>query len=88
MKYVKIIKRLPWWLSGKESTANAADVGLIPGSARSPGERNANQLQYFAWEILRTREPGGPQSMGSQRVGHSIETKQQQNSLNHEMHRI
>ena len=78
MKYVKIIKRLPWWLSGKEATANAGDVGLIPGSGRSPGERNANQLQYsFAWEILRTEETGGPQSMGSQRVGHSIETKQQ-----------
>ena len=33
--------RLPWWLSGK-----AGDVGSIPGSARSPGERNGNPLQY------------------------------------------
>ena len=25
---------VPWWLSGKESTCNAGDVGLIPGSGR------------------------------------------------------
>ena len=37
---------LPWWLSGKESPANAGDSGLTPGSGRSPGERNGNSLQY------------------------------------------
>ena len=26
-------------------------VGLIPGSGRSPGEGNANLLQYSCWEI-------------------------------------
>ena len=35
-----------WWLSGKEPTCNAAGVGSIPGSGRSPGEGNANSLQY------------------------------------------
>ena len=25
----------PWWLSGKESAANAGDIGLIPGLGRS-----------------------------------------------------
>ena len=35
---------LPKWLSGKESAANARDLGLIPGSARSPGEENGNSL--------------------------------------------
>ena len=35
---------LPWWLSGKESTSQAGDVGSIPGSGRSPG--NGNPLQY------------------------------------------
>ena len=29
---------LPWLLSGKESAANAGNVGLIPRSVRSPGE--------------------------------------------------
>ena len=26
--------------------ANAGNVGLLPGSRRSPGERNVNPLQY------------------------------------------
>ena len=30
----------------KESTCNARDVGLIPGSGRSFGEGNDNPLQY------------------------------------------
>ena len=41
---------LPWWLSGKESTYNAGDAGLIPGSGRSPGEGNGNSLQYSCLE--------------------------------------
>ena len=32
----------------------------------------------LAWEIPRTDEPGGLQSMGSQRVRHDLATKQQQ----------
>ena len=30
----------------KESACNAGDVGLIPGSGRSPGEENGNPLWY------------------------------------------
>ena len=37
---------LPWWLSGKESTCQAGEVGLIPGLGRSTGEGNSNPLQY------------------------------------------
>ena len=37
---------LPWWLSGKESTCSAGDLGLISGWGRSPGEGNDNPLQY------------------------------------------
>ena len=36
----------PGGLDGKVSTCNAADLGLIPGSEISPGERNGNPLQY------------------------------------------
>ena len=32
----------------------------------------------LAWEIPWTEEPGGLQSMGSQRVGHDLVTKQEQ----------
>ena len=32
---------------GKEFTCNAGDMGLIPGSERSPGGGNDNPVQYF-----------------------------------------
>ena len=31
---------------GKEPACNAGDSGSIPGSGRSPGERNGKPLQY------------------------------------------
>ena len=34
----------------KNTPANAGDVGLIPGSGRSPGEGNGNPLQYSCLE--------------------------------------
>ena len=40
----------PWWLSGKESTCQAGDKGLIPVSGRFPGEGNSNPLQYSCLE--------------------------------------
>ena len=45
------IEGLPWWLSGKESTCNAGDLGWIPGSRRSPGEGIGYPLQY-TWASL------------------------------------
>ena len=35
---------------GKESTCNAGNPGLIPGSGRSPGEGNSYPLQYSGLE--------------------------------------
>ena len=35
---------------GKESTCNAGDPGLTPGSGRSPGEGNGYPLQYCCME--------------------------------------
>ena len=37
---------LPGGSDGKESVCNAGDPGSIPGSERSPGEKNGNPLQY------------------------------------------
>ena len=34
----------------KESPCKARDLGLIPGSGRSPGEGNGYPLQYFFME--------------------------------------
>ena len=39
----------------------------------------ATHSNVFTWEITRTKEPGGLQSMGSQRVRHDWATKPQQN---------
>ena len=35
---------------GKESACNAGGLGLIPGSTRSPGERNGIPFQYSCLE--------------------------------------
>ena len=39
------------------------------------GKERANHSSILAWEILRAEEPGGLQSMGSQRVAHALATK-------------
>ena len=41
---------LPWLLRRKASTYTAGDLGLIPGSGRSPAEGNGNPLQYSCLE--------------------------------------
>ena len=55
---------------GKEPACNARDLGLIPGSGRSPGKGMATHSSILAWIIPWTEELGGLQYMGSQRVGH------------------
>ena len=40
----------PGGSDSKESTCNAGDLGLIPGSRSSPGEGNGNPLQYSCLE--------------------------------------
>ena len=45
--------RFPWWLSGELNLpmpTNAANLGSIPGSGRSPGEGSDNPLQNFCLE--------------------------------------
>ena len=34
-------------------------MGSIPGLGRYPGEGNGNPLQFLAWSIPWTEEPGG-----------------------------
>ena len=45
-----LIYGLSWWLSSKESSCNAGDVGSIPGAGRSPGGGNGNPLQHSCLE--------------------------------------
>ena len=41
-------------------------------------EEMATHSSILAWKMPWTEEPGGLQSMGLQRVGHDLATKQQQ----------
>ena len=41
----------------KVSAYNVGDLGLIPGSGRSPGEGNGYPLQYFCLENSMDRGP-------------------------------
>ena len=59
---------------GKEPACYAEDLGLIPGSGRSPGEAHGNQLQYSCLGNPWIDSLVGLQSMGSQRVRHDWAT--------------
>ena len=41
------------------NAGDTRDAGSIPGSGRSPGVGNGNPLQFLAWKIPVTEEPGG-----------------------------
>ena len=45
-KKINFILGFPGGSEVKASSSNAGDLGLIPGSGRSPGEGNSNSLQY------------------------------------------
>ena len=60
----------------KESACNAGDLGSVPGSGISSGEGNGNPFRYSSLENPMNEEPGGLQSIGSQRVGHDLATEQ------------
>ena len=52
------------------NAGDARDVGLIPGSVRSPGRGNAPYCSTLTWKIPWAEKPGGLHSKGPQRVGH------------------
>ena len=61
---------LPQWLSSKESAYKGGAAGDI-GQEDSLEEGMTTHSSILAWEIPRTEEPGGLQSMELQRVGHN-----------------
>ena len=55
----------------KNLSINAGDIkdmGSIPGSGRTPGGGHGNSLQYSCLENPMDEEPGGLQSIVSQRA--------------------
>ena len=63
----------------KKPPANAEVMRRVQSlGLEDPIEKEmATHSSILAWKIPRTEEPGGQQSMGSQRVGNDLATKQQ-----------
>ena len=77
MNDLSIMERLllPGWLSGEESACCAGtQVGSLD-QEYPPEKEMATHSSVPAWEIPWTEEPGGLQSMGSQRVRHDWVTE-------------
>ena len=71
----------PWWLSSKESACQCLPVQetwvWFLGGEDPLEKEMAIHSSILAWKIPRTEELGRLQSIGSQRVGHDLGTKQQ-----------
>ena len=65
----------PGGSDGKESACNAGDLGLIPGSGRSPGGGHDNPLQYSYLENRMDRGAWRATVHGVAKVGHDLVTK-------------
>ena len=65
----------------KNLSANAEGTSSIIGSGRASRKEKGNPLQHLAWEIPRTDEPGGQQSVGLQESNVSWR-------LNHHHHKV
>ena len=59
-----VVKNIP------VNAGDVRDVGLIPGSGDPLEKGMGTHSSILAWRIPWTEEPGGLQSMGSQRAGH------------------
>ena len=64
----------PGGSDGKASAYNAGDPGSIPGSGNPLEKGMATHSSTLAWRTPWMEEPGGLQSMESQRVRHDRAT--------------
>ena len=81
-----LIYAIKWGSPGgsvvKNPPASEGDSGLILGLGRSPGEGNGNPLQFsfLPGKYHGQRSLVGYSPWGHKRVGHDVETKQQQHN--------
>ena len=68
------IKLFIYGSNGKESTCNAGDLGLIPGSGRAPEEGNDNPLHYSCLRNPMDRGAWWATVHGVTKVGHDLST--------------
>ena len=64
--HFRLLEGFPGGSDCKESSCNAGDVGLLPGSGRCLEKRMDTHSRILAWKIPGTEEPGGIPSTGSQ----------------------
>ena len=64
-----VVKNLP------DDAGDIRDAGSVSGSEDPLEEGMATHSSTLAWKIQWTEDPGGLQSMRSQKVGHDSETK-------------
>ena len=70
---------LPRWLSSEKNLPAQQETHNQSLGREDPLKKEiANHCSILAWEILWTEEPGGLQSMGSQRARYDLANKQQQ----------
>ena len=69
----------PRWLRWERIHMQCRRPRFNPWSRRSTGVGHGNPLQYLAWRIPWTEEPGGLQSVGLQRVRHDWVSKHPHN---------
>ena len=55
------------WFRGKESACTAGDMASVLGQEDPLEKEMATHSSIFAWEIPQREEPGGLQSMVSQK---------------------
>ena len=65
----------PGGSDGKDSACNVGDLGSIPELGISPEKAWQPSPVFLPGKSPWTEEPGGLQSVGSQRVGHDWATK-------------
>ena len=73
--YVTLFKGFLVAQTVKKILLQCRRLGLIPGLGKSLGEGNGYSLPYSCLENPWTKEAGGLQSMGSQRIRHNWMTK-------------
>ena len=75
---MRVLGGVPWWLSVRNTPAVQETWVRSLGREDPLEEDTATHSSILAWRIPWREEPGGLQSMGLQRVGYDLATKQQQ----------
>ena len=80
MRFLRLVEEgegLPGGSVVKNPPANAGDMGLIPGSGRSPGEEMVTCCSLLPEKFHEQRSLVGYSPLGHKRLRHNLAAKQQ-----------